>query len=97
MARDQLVDLFASNPAPQFFPAGPFCAKPRLLDRIRVPARMLGNVTFPNGFEGFPYAMCGPQTAKNPTEMHSIKLMILFHAFRVRERALQPMVFHDFQ
>ena len=97
MARGQLSGSVCSKSRAAVFLASLFCAMPKSLGVIRIPARMLGNAMFPNGFEGFPYAMCGPQTADEPTEMHSMKLLILLHAFRVREMSLQPMVFHDFQ
>ena len=48
-----------------------FSAMPKFLAVLRLPARMLGNAMFSNGFEGFPYALCGPQTTNEPTEVSS--------------------------
>ena len=96
MARDQLCGSMCSKSRAAVLLASLFCATPKFLVVLRVPVRMLGNDLFPNGFEGFPYALCGPQTANEPTGMYSEKWLILVHAFRVREMSLQPMVFHDF-
>ena len=54
---------------------------PKFLVVLRVPVRMLGNALFPNGFEGFLYALCGYQTANEPTGIYSTKYLILLHPY----------------
>ena len=71
MARDQLSGTICSKFRAAVFFAQDSSAMPKFFVVLRVPARMLGNAMFPNGFEGFPYALCGAQTTNEPTKVPS--------------------------
>ena len=81
-------DLCAANPRTELSFGHRLSAMPKFLAMLRVPARVLGNAMFSNGFEWFSYALRGSPTTNKLTKASSPNISSLLQGAQEREMSL---------
>ena len=96
MASDQLCGSMLFKSCAAVFFAQRICAMPRFLAVLRVPARILGNAMFSNGFWRASVCIVRRSNHESTNGNVSPKPFILLQAVRERRMSPQSTVFDDF-